>query len=75
MLCAIFASGDDDACHLIEEDASAAMNNFFVKGIHAFNNALHEARAAAPPDRRRENYDVRRLDLPDDRRRGDERCR
>src|SRR5262245_21234279 len=49
---AVLAAGDDNAGYLSFDDAAAGGAVLLVEGIEPLDDALPEARAAAPPDRR-----------------------
>src|SRR5204863_301959 len=55
---AVLAPRDDDARDLVVEGAPPVGAVLLVERVHALDHALHEARAAAPPDRGREDDDV-----------------
>ena len=63
---AILAAGDDNAGDFALDGAAAGGAVLFVECVESFDQALHQARTAAPPDRRAEQHDVCGLDLRDE---------
>src|SRR5262249_4487785 len=63
---AVLATGDHDAGDFTFDRAATRGAVLLVECVETLDSALHQARAAAPPDRCAEEHDIGELDLGDE---------